>query len=111
MPPRRGPLAPIHSNRVQKKELTPFKRHKVVGASKLGGLVAEVAIALHEDKSTVDTILRRAPIRTNGESLPCPGWPSIYNTQDIRRLVQCVQNHPKYTYTQVRNDLLLNWSN
>ena len=87
--PRR-PLAPIHNNRVQKKELTPYKRGQIVGAAKLGGKPAKIAKVLKTTLSTVRTTLRRASIRTNGESLPRSGRPKIYSDRDVRRLVRCV---------------------
>ena len=98
--PRR-PLGPIHPNRIQRKELTPCKRGQIVGVAKVGAKPTAIAKALKTTKSTVKTTLHRDPIRTNGVSLPRSGRPKIWTNGDVRRLVRCVQLHPKYTYAQV----------
>ena len=53
MPPQRRPLGPISGNTIKKKELTPYKRGQIVGASIIGLDNPTIATTLKTPESTV----------------------------------------------------------
>jgi transposase len=105
MAPKRTPLGPINSNKIRKKELTPYKRGQVIGASLFGHTPRVIAETLKEPESTVRTTLKSDAQRNEGESLPRTGRPQEWNTYHVRRLVRRVRQFPKLTYAQLRQEL------
>ena len=75
MPTPRRPLGPICPNKVKKRELTPYKRGLIAGASLFGHKPSSIATALNKPESTIRSTLEVDSLRNKGESLPRPGRP------------------------------------
>lgn len=105
---QRRPLASLSLNNLPNKELSPYERGKIVGARSAGVGLGTIAKAMHTTKSTVQTTLRRQPVRHEGHSQPRSGRPAEYSDRDVRRLVRYVRLHPKHSYEAIRKDL--GWS-
>jgi transposase len=102
---QRRPLSSIDGNATKGKELTPYKRGKIIGASVAGLPNPEIAVALKTPESTVRSTLRYDLQRLNGETRRRIGRPREWNDHHVRRLVRLVRAQPKLTYNEVRKEL------
>jgi transposase len=102
MPPKRRPLGEISRNVQKRKELDPFTRGQIIGASKCGISTSAIGKRLSIPRTTVRDTLSLNQLRNNGESLPRAGRPRLTSKQDERLLLRIVRRFPKYTYQQLK---------
>jgi len=88
---QRRPLSSIDRNATKGKELTLYKRGKIIRASVAGLPNPKIAIALKTLESTVRSTLRYDLQCLNGETR--------------RRIVRLVRAQLKLTYNEVRKEL------
>jgi transposase len=102
MPTQRRPLGEISRNISKRKELSPYIRAQIIGASKCGVNPTQISKQLSIPRSTVQSTLDRDELRNNHTSLPRSGRPRLSSKQDERLLLRVVRQFPKYTYKQLR---------
>ena len=111
MPTPRRPLAEISGNTPSRRELTPYQRGLIVGASTAGDTLTQIARRFDHPTSTVVSTLAREKSRINGNSQPRIGRPSTWTERDERQLVRYVRKFPKFTYNLIRIETNLTFSN
>ena len=99
---QRQPLTPIAANRQSIKELTPYKRAQIEGARAVGASWGQISDSLKIPRSTAQSTISLAPLRSNALSQPRIGRPVIYNDRDERKILRLVRLRPKITYAQLR---------
>ncbi len=107
----RHPLGEISGNILQKKELTPFQRGKVVSATQFGHTPAEIAKVLKVPDATIRTTIRHDLLCDDGKSRPHSGRPKSYTDREERKILRHVRKNLKDTYAQVRQACGVNISN
>jgi len=107
--PRR-PLQEISSNSTIRKELSPYQRGILVGASRASAKFSEISQALSVPKSTVHDTLKVDPERDNGKSKPRTGRPLAYTARDEHKILRFVRRDPKSTYDDVQKACRVDFS-
>lgn len=105
-----APLREIRGSARRNTELSPYQRGIILGARGEGASFERIEKVHNIPKRTAQTTVKRASIRTNGESLPRSGRPKKYTDCDERHVVHYVRNNPKAKYRQIKEDLDLDIS-
>jgi hypothetical protein len=112
MPPERTPLRQIDGNSVPRgPELTPYQRGIVSGAWAAGLSQREIEHHMKHSRKAVRGAIALHILNTNGNSLPRPGRPFVYNERDRRMMLRNLRRYPKLTFQDRRDDTGLNMSN
>jgi uncharacterized protein (UPF0128 family) len=75
-------------------------------AIKYGVLIADTARRLNFNLNIIQTTIRRDSIRQSYKSLPRVGRSSKVSKRDVQKIVHYARINPKYTYTQVRKNMV-----
>jgi len=110
MAPKRPPLAPISTNQVRRKELTPFERGQIVALDGVDLSQSKIAKVLKRPRSTIQDALKNSCQNPDGESLSRSGRPPILTPRDRRLLLREVRKHPKLTYKELKKATGLHYS-
>lgn len=106
----RTPLQQISANRQPLKELTPYERGLIAGAASVGATATEISTECSVAVSTIRETISKAPQRRNGESVRRPGRPKLASKADIRLILRLARKEPEITYTRLRTDTALPFS-
>ena len=99
MPPQRTPLRPISGNtRVLGSELSTYERGLILGAWVTGLSPREIKLHMNYSKGAVRNAIALHILNTNGNSLPRPGRPRLYNDRDCRIILRNLRQHPKLNF-------------
>ncbi len=80
MPPQCTPLRDVDGNqRCHGPELTPYQRGKIEGAHIAGMTPCQIELMMKHSCGAVRGTIALENSRTNGNSLPRPGQPKLYN--------------------------------
>jgi transposase len=101
MPQPRRVLGEISGNIRKRKDLNPYERGQIIGASLCGLSVRAISKHLSIPRSTIQSTLSLDRSRNNGASQPRAGRPKLTSAQDERLLLRIVRRFPKYTYKQL----------
>jgi transposase len=106
----RSPLGPISANIPRGKELTPHTRAKVTTLREEGISIREIAERTKISENTVKWTLKSEPRRNAGITPKRTGRPRSYTERDQRSILRFVQNNPKSTYVDIRQNLHIDLS-
>jgi transposase len=98
----RTPLAQIDPNSRIKKELTPFQRGQIIGKAECGLSKHQISRDLQIPRSTIQTILLKNYLQSNGKSFPRSGRPKSYTERDSRHILNIIKADPFVTYSTIR---------
>jgi hypothetical protein len=101
--PRR-PLQEISSNSTIRKELSPYQRGILVGASRAGTKLSEISQALSVLKLTIHDTLKIDSERDNSKSKPRTGRPFSYSSRDEHKVLRFVYILPKSIYDDIQKE-------
>jgi hypothetical protein len=99
-------MAPISANLPKRKELTPYERGQIIGATKCSVDPSKISEDLNVPKSTVRSTLLRVPLRKHVASRPRSGRPKTYMDCEERLLLRVVRqfpNMPSYVHSLASN--------
>ncbi|KAH8591416.1 hypothetical protein B0O99DRAFT_632614, partial [Bisporella sp. PMI_857] len=95
----RTPLAPINGNKRKRgKELTPYNRGKIIGASLASLAPRQIELQIDVSRAAVRGTIALDKSRLNGNSLPRTGRPLIYNDREIRLMLRNLRISPDRTF-------------
>ena len=97
----RTPLGPITPNIIRRKELNPYIRGYIAGASAAGVSQYSIARELNVTRATIQTTLSRVNTRVDGESKPRSGRPKITIDREERIILRLARINPKQTYADL----------
>jgi hypothetical protein len=89
----------------KRKELAPYMRGLIVGATASGQSGTRIAEHLNIPRSAVNDTLHLAFAHNDGQSRVRSGRLKAYTDRDLGKLLRHVQLHPTETYEQIKNAL------
>ena len=102
MAPRRVPLQDISGNIKRRRELTPYERAEIVGASKCRLKPGQIAKHLPYSRRTIRSTILQAGYCKNRVSKPQSGRLPLWGQYKEQVILRVVCQFPKFNYKQIQ---------
>src|SRR5579862_6871117 len=102
MPPQCIPLGLVSGNRLFNCELTLYQRGIAIGMDFKGAKSSEIEVALDCYHGALQSTLKLAQLRNEGQYQTRAGAPKSYTEADERNLLRHIRKNPKDSYAQVQ---------
>ena len=101
MLPQRTPLAPRDINTIVRKELSEFKRGRIIRMHNSGATKVTIQRFYSYPYSTISNTILTNELRYDSYSLPRSSAPKCYLDAKERLILRYVRTNPKDTYQEV----------
>jgi transposase len=106
----RRALQPLEINRVQNSEYTPRNRGQFCALSFVGLRQSEIASLAQIPRTSIQYTLAKTQLRTNDETLPRSGRPSILSARNKRSILRLIRRNPKICWKNLLQELNIDCS-